>query len=68
MAARTTTKAGDLVVNEKGFNWISKEVFYSYSILETPYSSSFNLEVIDKYNNTYLVTSNGSMFLFLQYL
>tara|TARA_B100002019_G_C21272495_1_gene603171 strand:+ start:1059 stop:1853 length:795 start_codon:yes stop_codon:yes gene_type:complete len=55
-------KPGDLVVNEKGFViGYLKEVFYSYSILETPYSSSFNLEVIDKYNNTYLVTSNGSM-------
>jgi len=52
---------GDLVINEKGFvvGYI-REVFYSYSILESPYSSDFNLEVMDKYNNTYLITSNGS--------
>ena len=35
-------------------------LIYSYSILESPYSSDFNLEVMDKYNNTYLITSNGS--------
>ena len=52
---------GDLVINEKGFVvGYLREVFYSYSILESPYSSDFNLEVIDKYNNTYLITSNGS--------
>ena len=54
-------EVGDLVINEKGFVvGYLKEVFYSYSILESPYSSDFNLEVIDKYNNTYLITSNGS--------
>ena len=54
-------EVGDLVINEKGFvvGYLS-EVFYSYSILESPYSSDFNLEVMDKYNNTYLITSNGS--------
>ena len=47
--------------NEKGFVvGYLREVFYSYSILESPYSSDFNLEVMDKYNNTYLITSNGS--------
>ena len=52
---------GDLVINEKGFViGYLREVFYSYSILESPYSSDFNLEVMDKYNNTYLITSNGS--------
>ena len=52
---------GDLVINEKGFVvGYLREVFYSYSILESPYSSNFNLEVMDKYNNTYLITSNGS--------
>ncbi len=54
-------EVGDLVINEKGFVvGYLREVFYSYSILESPYSSDFNLEVIDKYNNTYLITSNGS--------
>ena len=54
-------KVGDLVINEKGFVvGYLREVFYSYSILESPYSSDFNLEVMDKYNNTYLITSNGS--------
>jgi len=54
-------KEGDLVINEKGFVvGYLREVFYSYSILESPYSSDFNLEVMDKYNNTYLITSNGS--------
>ena len=54
-------EAGDLVINEKGFVvGYLREVFYSYSILESPYSSDFNLEVMDKYNNTYLITSNGS--------
>ena len=54
-------KVGDLVINEKGFVvGYLREVFYSYSILESPYSSEFNLEVMDKYNNTYLITSNGS--------
>ena len=54
-------EVGDLVINEKGFVvGYLKEVFYSYSILESPYSSDFNLEVMDKYNNTYLITSNGS--------
>ena len=58
-------EVGDLVINEKGFVvGYLREVFYSYSILESPYSSDFNLEVMDKYNNTYLITSNGSeMFL-----
>tara|TARA_B100000941_G_scaffold51689_1_gene33021 strand:+ start:592 stop:1386 length:795 start_codon:yes stop_codon:yes gene_type:complete len=52
---------GDLVIDEKGFVvGYLREVFYSYSILESPYSSNFNLEVMDKYNNTYLITSNGS--------
>ena len=52
---------GDLVINEKGFVvGYLREVFYSYSILESPYSSDFNLEVMDIYNNTYLITSNGS--------
>lgn len=52
---------GDLVINEKGFVvGYLREVFYSYSILESPYSSDFNMEVMDKYNNTYLITSNGS--------
>ena len=52
---------GDLVINEEGFVvGYLREVFYSYSILESPYSSDFNLEVMDKYNNTYLITSNGS--------
>ena len=52
---------GDLVINEKGFVvGYLRDVFYSYSILESPYSSDFNLEVMDKYNNTYLITSNGS--------
>ena len=50
-----------MVINEKGFVvGYLREVFYSYSILESPYSSDFNLEVMDKYNNTYLITSNGS--------
>ena len=54
-------EVGDLVINEKGFVvGYLREVFYSYSILESPYSSDFNLEVMDKYNNTYLITSNGS--------
>ena len=54
-------EVGDLVINEKGFVvGYLREVFYSYSILESPYSSNFNLEVMDKYNNTYLITSNGS--------
>ena len=54
-------QVGDLVINEKGFVvGYLREVFYSYSILESPYSSNFNLEVMDKYNNTYLITSNGS--------
>ena len=54
-------KLGDLVINEKGFVvGYLREVFYSYSILESPYSSDFNLQVMDKYNNTYLITSNGS--------
>lgn len=54
-------EVGDLVINEKGFVvGYLKEVFYSYSILESPYSSNFNLEVLDKYSNTYLITSNGS--------
>ena len=54
-------QVGDLVINEKGFVvGYLREVFYSYSILESPYSSDFNLEVMDKYNNTYLITSNGS--------
>ena len=54
-------QVGDLVINEKGFAvGYLREVFYSYSILESPYSSNFNLEVMDKYNNTYLITSNGS--------
>ena len=53
-------EVGDLVINEKGFVvGYLREVFYSYSILESPYSSDFNLEVMDKYNNTYLITSNG---------
>ncbi len=52
---------GDLVIDEDGYVvGYLREVFYSYSILESPYSSNFNLEVMDKYNNTYLVTSNGS--------
>jgi len=51
----------DLVIDEQGFVvGYLREVFYSYSILESPYSSDFNLEVMDKYNNTYLITSNGS--------
>ena len=54
-------EVGDLVINEEGFVvGYLREVFYSYSILESPYSSDFNLEVMDKYNNTYLITSNGS--------
>ena len=54
-------EVGDVVINEKGFVvGYLREVFYSYSILESPYSSDFNLEVMDKYNNTYLITSNGS--------
>ena len=54
-------EVGDLVINEKGFVvGYLREVFYSYSILESPYSSDFKLEVMDKYNNTYLITSNGS--------
>ena len=54
-------EVGDLVINERGFVvGYLREVFYSYSILESPYSSDFNLEVMDKYNNTYLITSNGS--------
>ncbi len=54
-------EVGDLVINERGFVvGYLREVFYSYSILESPYSSNFNLEVIDKYNNTYLITSSGS--------
>ena len=54
-------EVGDLVINEKGFVvGYLKEVFYSYSIFESPYSSEFNLEVMDKYSNTYLITSNGS--------
>lgn len=54
-------EVGDLVINEKGFVvGYLKEVFYSYSILESPYSSNFNLEVLDKYSNTYLITSNGT--------
>ena len=54
-------QVGDLVINEKGFVvGYLREVFYSYSILESPYSSNFNLEVMDKYNNAYLITSNGS--------
>jgi len=54
-------EVGDLVINEKGFVvGYLREVFYSYSILESPYSTDFNLEVMDKYNNTYLITSNGS--------
>lgn len=54
-------EVGDLVINEKGFViGYLREVFYSYSILESPYSSDFKLEVMDKHNNTYLITSNGT--------
>ena len=36
-----------------------REVFYSYSILETFLSQSFKIQLLDKYNNEYLLSSDG---------
>ena len=51
---------GDLALDERGYVvGYLREVFYSYSILETFLSQSFNIQLLDKYNNEYLLSSNG---------
>jgi hypothetical protein len=54
-------KNRDLVLDERGYVvGYLKEVFYSYSILETFLSQSFKIQLIDKYNNEYILSSDGN--------
>ena len=51
---------GDIVLDERGYAvGYLREVFYSYSILETFLSQSFKIQLLDKYNNEYLLFSDG---------
>ena len=50
-----------MVLDERGYVvGYLKEVFYSYSILETFLSQSFKIQLIDKYNNEYILSSDGN--------
>jgi hypothetical protein len=52
---------GDLVLDDKGYVvGYLREVFYSYSILETFLSQNFKIQLLDKYNNEYLLSSDGN--------
>ena len=54
-------KNGDLVLDDRGYAiGYLREVYYSYSILETFLSQSFNIQLMDKYNNEYLLSSDGN--------
>lgn len=52
---------GDLVLDDSGYvvGYLSG-VFYSYSILETFLSQGFKIQLLDKYNNEYLLISDGN--------
>ena len=52
---------GDLVLDDTGYVvGYLREVFYSYSILETFLSQNFKIQLLDKYNNEYLLSSDGN--------
>jgi hypothetical protein len=52
---------GDLVLDDRGYVvGYLREVFYSYSILETFLSQNFKIQLLDKYNNEYLLSSDGN--------